>query len=280
MLLALASPLFFFLGWAVIDTDDMRSPVTLALGAACSALGFASFAFSGALLRDEQKARSLGLERPRAGPLGLAVMACGLLGWSLLALLAIGALGLQEHSAIEKIAVPIRRAPSGPALWMLLAVVSLGAGVVEELLFRGLLLRAFTPTLGVAGSALATTALFAAFHMDAAHSLGAAVLGIYLAGVRIATGSTLALMLCHVLNNAVAVWTTARGGPPLAWSLPAAVIAASAGTWLVVRGWREGRRALLASLEPVTPDDAPATPARARPAALPHEPLPPERDRR
>ena len=87
----------------------------------------------------------------------------------------------------------------------LIAIVAILPGVVEELLFRGylqsrLLLR-WPPALAVGVSAL----VFSAAHMDPLHVLGVLPLGLWLGAVAWRAGSVWPAVLCHAVNNAVAV---------------------------------------------------------------------------
>ena len=65
------------------------------------------------------------------------------------------------------------------AVYVLLAVVVVGlAPVIEETVFRGLLLRTFQRRIGFWPAALASSAIFAGFHLYEVSTLaGAAVLG-------------------------------------------------------------------------------------------------------
>lgn len=87
----------------------------------------------------------------------------------------------------------------------LIVIVAILPGVVEELLFRGylqsrLLLR-WPPALAVGVSAL----VFSAAHMDPLHVIGVFPLGLWLGAVAWRTGSVWPAVLCHAVNNAVAV---------------------------------------------------------------------------
>jgi membrane protease YdiL (CAAX protease family) len=78
-------------------------------------------------------------------------------------------------------------------------------GIVEELLFRGYLqsrlLQRWPPLLAVGASAL----IFSAAHLDPIHVLGVIPLGVWLGTVAWRAGSVWPAILCHAVNNAVAV---------------------------------------------------------------------------
>jgi membrane protease YdiL (CAAX protease family) len=95
----------------------------------------------------------------------------------------------------------------------LLLLVAVLPGVVEELLFRGYvqsrLLRRWPPLLAVLVSAL----VFSAAHLDPLHMLGVVPLGIWLGLVAWRADSVIPAMLCHAVNNTVAVIGTACQPP-------------------------------------------------------------------
>jgi len=87
----------------------------------------------------------------------------------------------------------------------LIALVAVLPGVVEEFLFRGyvqsrLLLR-WPPALAVTVSAL----IFSVAHLDPLHVLGVLPLGLWLGVIAWRAGSVWPAVLCHAVNNAVAV---------------------------------------------------------------------------
>jgi hypothetical protein len=87
----------------------------------------------------------------------------------------------------------------------LLAIVAVLPGFVEELLFRGYLqsrlLRCWPPVLAVGFSAL----VFSVAHLDPVHVLGVIPLGLWLGTIAWRAGSIWPAILCHAINNAVAV---------------------------------------------------------------------------
>ncbi|MGF1468837.1 MAG: cupin domain-containing protein [Sandaracinaceae bacterium] len=90
---------------------------------------------------------------------------------------------------------------SGP-LWLTLASMALVPGFSEELLFRGLLQRAFRrPLVAVALSTL----LFSAYHADPHHVIAVLPVGLYLAYLGQRSGSLALPVVAHVTNTAAAV---------------------------------------------------------------------------
>ena len=178
-------------------------------------LGFGLAAVAGALLVHGPVRQTLGLTRPHRGSPPIALLIAGQLGASIVASAALGMLGASEGSALEKIDQALRTAPS-TVLPFLAVGIALGPGVAEEVFFRGLILGALLRRTGVKTALAISTALFAAAHFEPIHMAGAAVLGLYLAAVRVTTGSTLACILAHICNNAFAIFLSTQSWP--AWS--------------------------------------------------------------
>lgn len=90
--------------------------------------------------------------------------------------------------------------------WPDLALISLAAGVGEEMLFRGViqggLIRAFGPAAGVASAAL----LFGLLHPVTAWYIAiASLLGAYLGVVWLASGNLLTVMVAHAVYDLIAL---------------------------------------------------------------------------
>jgi uncharacterized protein len=86
------------------------------------------------------------------------------------------------------------------ALWL----VGLMAPVVEEFMFRRVLLDSFTSHLGFARANILQAALFAAIHMDASAFIPLFALGLLLAHLARRSGGLLAPMMVHALFNLIA----------------------------------------------------------------------------
>ena len=218
-----------------IASDGLLDPLTLAWAGLLLSGAFAAAALAGALLLPVPAVETLGLQRPRPGTPGSPLIVLGLLGWSLLASALLAETGQTEGSELEQLEQTL-----GGAQTSLLPVVSLGValapGLAEELLFRGFVLGALLRRTPAPTAIAVSTLLFALAHVEPVHMLGAGVLGLYLAAVRVTTGSTLLCMAAHVINNAVAIFLAGQQWP--AWSdwlsLPvagAAAIAATAKMW-------------------------------------------------
>ena len=98
-------------------------------------------------------------------------------------------------------------ARSAGALPLFFIAVVIVAPITEEVAFRGFLFRGLSESwLGVAGTLVVTSAMWAAMHVQYdSFTLGQIfVIGLLLGWLRWATGSTLLTIILHVIANAVA----------------------------------------------------------------------------
>jgi uncharacterized protein len=96
-----------------------------------------------------------------------------------------------------------------------LALLSLLAGVGEELLFRGVLQPALMRWLGPAPGLVAASVLFGLFHpITATYVVLAAGLGLYLGLVAWAGGNLLIVIVAHALYDFVVLVYLLRLAPP------------------------------------------------------------------
>ncbi|MCA9672988.1 MAG: CPBP family intramembrane metalloprotease, partial [Myxococcales bacterium] len=117
---------------------------------------------------------------------------------------------------------------SGRPLALDLFVFAVSPAICEELLFRGVLLRASYPALGTRNAALLSGLLFGLFHLSIYRFVPTGILGVVLALIAIRSGSILPSMLFHALNNA-ATFIVARAlgpeaSPPWTYVAGAAVV--------------------------------------------------------
>ncbi len=106
---------------------------------------------------------------------------------------------------------------TGSAVWIVVALTVVGSPVVEELFFRGLLVRSLgSLSLGrlpkgrligvcIAGTVLLDGLAFGAAHGEALQLVGLAVFGAILAGCYLATGRITMGLFAHIGFNAVAL---------------------------------------------------------------------------
>lgn len=148
----------------------------------------------------------LGLgSRPVA--LELLVASVGVLGASFFLDGLIQRLGLSEVGALADLE---RRLSVLPLSGKLVAAMALGffPGLGEELFFRGYLLRRLARLSGLTHAMLTSALTFGLFHLDPVQSPAAAILGLYLGGVSVLTGSLWAPICAHAVNNAAATLFT------------------------------------------------------------------------
>lgn len=105
------------------------------------------------------------------------------------------------------ISSPIPMAGNMNEYFLLLLIVAGSAGLCEEILFRGLVLRGYEG-LGMWKSIVFTAVLFAMLHLNIQNIFGPLFLGIVLGYVVYITNSIYAGMLGHFANNAISVSIT------------------------------------------------------------------------
>ena len=100
------------------------------------------------------------------------------------------------------------------SLWEL-ALISAAAGVCEEALFRGALPGGLSRWMHPVAALLVASAAFGLCHfITRTYAVIAGVLGIYLGGLWLATGSLLAPMITHAVYDFVALVCFLRLTPP------------------------------------------------------------------
>lgn len=145
--------------------------------------------------------RGLGVVPPRAALAGAGLAAGGVLGGLAVLLSPWG-----SAPSAGALATVASLSVAGFACWALLAVVLVP--LVEEFLFRGVLLQGLSGGLGVAGAAVTASLLFLGLHAaDVWGSWTGALLLLLLAaatmGARLASGSLLPPLACHAAYNLV-----------------------------------------------------------------------------
>ena len=177
--------------------------------------------------------------------------------------------GLGDDGTLKLMARRHRQPPGLAELALVLSCMALGAGLAEELFFRGFLQarlsRRFSPTAAVARRRRPWLRRHA---LDSVHAPVAALLGLYLGWIAERAGSIVPAIVAHVVNNSMAV-LGAR------WRLPESDAAARLGPRGLGR-WSASRSSSLRSAptgaRPPLPADRrrrrpPARPARGRAAA-------------
>ncbi len=202
------------------DVDHVaRSAAGLLGGGLAACLSFALFALVPASLSPELFEARLRLAwRPRWGAWGL-VTAVGMLGVGRICSGALALAGLEETGSLGQIHRALWRPSPGVALASF-AVVAVGAGVGEELFFRGYAQTRMAERWGARASVIVSAALFAAAHLDPIHSLFALFAGLLLGWASARAGTIRVTLVAHVINNVVslvgmAVTDPSRRTPPV-----------------------------------------------------------------
>jgi len=231
------------LGTCALASEGSASAVSeLAVTSLGLEIFLALAALAGGLLSRRPLAVRLGLGPARIPAACLALLVLGTLGVShgLDGLLELS--GLHERSALAEFDAALAGA-GGKAFWLALLGIGLAPGVGEELLCRGLVQKGIEPALGPARAVVVAALVFGALHGDPIHGASAAILGLYLGTVVVLAGSVRAAILCHMVNNLVAVTTAARFPeahiPGLASALTGFAVAAGC-LWAVQRRRRGG----------------------------------------
>ena len=100
--------------------------------------------------------------------------------------------------------------------WSEIALVSLSAGVGEEMLFRGVVQASIGSWLGITWGLVLASLLFGLFHpISLTYMIIATILGFYLGLVMIAGGNLLSVMVVHALYDFAALGYLLRIRPAL-----------------------------------------------------------------
>ena len=185
---------------AALGTD----PIGLLGSGLAACLSFALFALVPASLSEEPFAERLRLVAHRRWFAWGLVAAVGMLGVGQVSSGLMALAGLEHHGSIGVIERAFDHAP--PAVFAsALLIIGVGAGVGEELFFRGYmqtrLARRWRPWVAV----VVTAALFGLVHFDVYHSAFAFCAGLLLGWVSLRAGSVRPTIVAHVANNAVSV---------------------------------------------------------------------------
>ena len=183
----------------------------------------ALIALAGALLSTRPLRDGLGLVQSRLPRSRLPLLVLGTLALSHALDSLLSLTGLREHSALARFDALLAGIRAGDLALAFLAL-AIAPALGEELLCRGWIQRGLQPRLG-AGRAVAVAALiFGLLHLDPIHALFAVFLGLYLGAIACWAASTWPSIVCHGVNNAVAVLIAAGLLPSLPLDLPGVVL--------------------------------------------------------
>ena len=221
----------------------VRTPAGLVGSGLASCLSFAFFALVPASLSPGGYAARLRLKHhPWWFAWGL-LGAVGLAGVGMLSGGVVALLGRENTGALGIIARALSHLDA-PMTVTALAVIGLGAGLGEELFFRGYLLTRLAERWRPWVAVVVTGGLFGLAHLDVLHSSFALVVGVLLGWVSLRTGSIRATIVAHAVNNAVGVLTMALSSGPETTPRSTAVAQVVVGialTGACVAGFARGR---------------------------------------
>lgn len=162
-------------------------------------------------------AGTLPLQWPKIGPFGWLIIILGF--WLLTMLVSIvifAALGLDPSHESGLVENALKSLASDKGLFLLAVPGAvIGAPLIEEILFRGILFAGLRPRVGGTGTVLITAALWAAAHLGAApiaFALTIFVMGILLGILMLRFGSLWVTIACHTAWNFVATLELFRAG--------------------------------------------------------------------
>ena len=163
-----------------------------------------SLALAGGLWRRSTVTDALGLMPGHIGPLRLGVVALGTVGLSHLCGELLRRTPLWDDSILQTVETALTGLTGEEWLFAAVGFV-IAPAIGEELLFRGLTLRGLLSRLTPGGAILGSSILFGAVHLDPGQAIATSVLGVYLGTLAFASRSTRGAILCHMLNNGVAL---------------------------------------------------------------------------
>ncbi len=118
--------------------------------------------------------------------------------------------GVEPHTSLgHETLQQLVDAPWGISTWVVVICVTFGAGLIEEVMYRGLIFPAFDAVIGgktLWRATFATSALFAVMHIGAAQPsaiAGLFVLSMGLCWARVKSGGVLAPAVIHIVFNAM-----------------------------------------------------------------------------
>ena len=151
---------------------------------------------------------TLPLQWPKLGPLGWLTIVAGF--WLLTSVFAAGVFtgfGVDSNSNSGAVENALKSLSTDKGLYILaFPGVALGAPLIEEVLFRGVLFAGLMPRVGKVWTVVITSALWAAAHLGAAPLVFAGVIflmGLMLGVLMLRFGSLWVPIACHTLWNAI-----------------------------------------------------------------------------
>ncbi|MCH2169311.1 CPBP family intramembrane metalloprotease [Myxococcota bacterium] len=240
-------------------------PAGSLIGVAISTLGLESLlalvAISIAMRSPKPVGARLGLGPSRLSLRGTSVAILGTLALSHALDGVLSFTGLHESSILAHLNDLLSRA--GP-ISIIVAMVGMGIApaIGEEVLCRGLLQRGLAPRLGGVAAVTGSALIFGALHLEWIQGSAAFVLGLYLGTLAHVANSIRPAILCHAVNNVVAIgvsWMGAETDPSPQVTIPIALFISAIAMVIVLRSTEIRRRVAHCSAihEPERPEDSP-----------------------
>jgi uncharacterized protein len=114
--------------------------------------------------------------------------------------------GIREFDQqMTQLTVKLAMSYSIPELMMVIFVIAVTPAICEEFFFRGLILKNFERSSGVISALIYTGVLFAVFHFHPLNFIPLVFLGFFLTFIVHYSGSIYTGIICHFINNGVAV---------------------------------------------------------------------------
>lgn len=185
--------------------EAVKHPEFVILILAAISLGNAGIALSGGWLSPLKPRCRLALAPGSAGWGALVLLVIGTLAAGLAAINFVSLIGIRANQGSSQLLNDMAKTGSPIQCATLLAVVSLFPAVCEELLFRGYVQTRLIARWGSIRGIAISAVMFGLIHMDLVQTPDMILLGSYLGWTAYRTGSTRTSMLCHLINNLVAI---------------------------------------------------------------------------
>ena len=153
---------------------------------------------------------------------------------------------MEESENLQMMSEVFRSHGESGFLIPLALLIGVTPAICEELLFRGYVQTRLNVSFGPAIGIVASSLLFAVFHIDPVHVVAVLPLGLFLGCVAWRSGSLLPAMLGHFVNNAVSVVTVVLApadadslSPAMDNFLTLVLIGGAVGVFMLFYAWRE-----------------------------------------
>lgn len=227
------------IGWRIQEV--LRQPVGLCAAVLLTSAPLTLSALFGAALSRERLADRL---RTRVAGVRWALvpaMVLGILAVSNVLDGVITLLDLADQGTL-KLMTDVIGSARGAELALVLLVLALGAGLAEEVFFRGFLQTRLSQRFSPAVAIAIASVCFGIMHLDPVHSPVAALLGLYLGWITERSGSIVPAIVAHVVNNAMAVlgarWPLPESDALRLWLLAISTLVAIAVVTLIETAYR------------------------------------------